>query len=111
MIGVKELPQTATAMGEMDSNWCHATSPKAFIVIDDKGGEEHGLKLQLGKGEKKEKFEKKSSSECVCLSQTGLTGLRDWSDRSPFLYSETVIIRTLFSLVDLKTCNVCYSVF
>ena len=48
MIGVIELPQTATAMGEMDSNWCHATSPKAFIMIDDKGGEEHGLKLQLG---------------------------------------------------------------
>jgi len=69
-------------MGEMDSNWCHATSPKAFIVIDDKGGEEHGLKLQLGKGEKKEKFEKKSSSECVCLSQTGLTGLRDRYDWS-----------------------------
>ena len=55
MIGVIELPQTAMAMGEMDSNWCHATSPKAFIVIDDKGGEEeHGLKLQLGKRRKGE---------------------------------------------------------
>ena len=66
MIGVIELPQTATAMGEMNSNWCHATSPKAFIVIDDKGGEEHGLKLQLGKGERKEKFKKTQLR--VCLS-------------------------------------------
>ena len=74
------------AMGVMDSDRRQATSPRTFMVIDDKGGEEHGLKLQLGKGEKKEKFEKKSSSECVCLSQTGLTGLRDRSDRSPFLY-------------------------
>ena len=66
MIGVKELPQTATAMGEMDSNWCQANSPKAFMVIDDKGGEEHELKLQLSKGEKKEKFKKTQFR--VCLS-------------------------------------------
>ena len=45
MIGVIELPQTAMAMGDMDSDRREATSPKAFMVIDDKGGEEHGLKL------------------------------------------------------------------
>ena len=66
MIGVKELPQTATAMGEMDSNWCQANSPKAFMVIDDKGGEEHGLKLQLGKGKKKKN--RRKSQFRVCLS-------------------------------------------
>ena len=45
MIGVIELPQKAMAMGVMDSDWRQATSPRTFVVIDDKGGEEHGLKL------------------------------------------------------------------
>ena len=44
MIGVIELPQKA--MGVMDSDWRQATSPRTFMAIDDKGGEEHGLKLQ-----------------------------------------------------------------
>ena len=51
MIGVIELPQKA--MGVMDSDWRQATSPGAFMVIDDKGGEEHELKLQIGTGEKR----------------------------------------------------------
>ena len=66
MIGVIRLPQMPLAMGVMDSDWRQATSPRAFMVIDDKGGEEHGLKLQLGKGEKKEKFKKTQFR--VCLS-------------------------------------------
>jgi len=33
------------AMGEIDSDWRQATSPKTFMVIDDKGGKEQGLKL------------------------------------------------------------------
>ena len=45
MIGVIDFPQTAMGMGEIDTDWCQATSPKAFMVIDDKGGEEQGLKL------------------------------------------------------------------
>ena len=48
MIGVIELPQTAMAMGEMDNDWRQATSPKIFMVIDDKGGEELELKLDNG---------------------------------------------------------------
>ena len=48
MIGVIELPQTAMAMGEMDNDWRQATSPKIFMVIDDKGGEEQELKLDNG---------------------------------------------------------------
>ena len=46
MIGVIGLPQMPLAMGEMDSDWRQATSPRTFMAIDDKGGEEHGLKLQ-----------------------------------------------------------------
>ena len=57
------------AMGVMDSDWRQATSPRAFMVIDDKGGEEHGLKpglkLQLGKEEKKSR---RKSQFRVCLS-------------------------------------------
>ena len=45
MIGVIGLPPMPLAMGEMGSDWRQATSPKAFMVIDDKGGEEQGLKL------------------------------------------------------------------
>ena len=45
------IPSDATGNGEMDSDCRQATSPRAFMVIDDKGGEEHGLKLQLGTGE------------------------------------------------------------
>ena len=41
MIGEIELPQTAMAMGEMDSDRRRAISPRAFMVIDDKAGEEH----------------------------------------------------------------------
>ena len=48
MIGVIGLPQMPLAMGEMDSNRCQATSPKIFMVIDDKGGEEQELKLDNG---------------------------------------------------------------
>jgi hypothetical protein len=33
----------------MGSDWRQATSPRTFMVIDDNGGEEDGLKLQLGK--------------------------------------------------------------
>ena len=56
------------AMGVMDSDWRQATSPRAFMVIDDKEGEEYGLNLYLGKGEKKEKSRRKTiqfSSECL----------------------------------------------
>ena len=88
-------------MRVMDSDWCQVTSPRAFMVIDDKGGEEHGLKLK-----KKRRREENLSSECVCFSRTGLTGLLDRFDRSPFLYSETVIISYFISFVDLRTCNV-----
>ena len=59
MIGVIGLPQMLLAMGVMDSDWRQATSPRAFMVIDDKGGEEHGLKLRLGTREK-EKSRRKS---------------------------------------------------
>ena len=65
MIGVIGLSQMPRAMGVMDSDCRQATSPRAFMVIDDKGGEEHGLKLQLGKGEK-EKSRRKSQFR-VCL--------------------------------------------
>ena len=69
MIGVIGLPQMPLAMWVMDSDWRQATSPRVFMVIDDKGGEEHGLKLglklQLGKGEK-EKSRRKSQFR-VCL--------------------------------------------
>ena len=65
MIGVIGLPQMPLAMGIMDSDWRQVTSPRAFMVIDDKEGEEHGLKLQLGKGEK-EKSRRKSQFR-VCL--------------------------------------------
>ena len=54
MIGVIGLPQMLLAIGVMDSDWRQATSPKIFLVIDDKGGEEQGLNLQLGKGKKEE---------------------------------------------------------
>ena len=43
MIG--ELSPTAMEMGVMNSDWSQATSPKTFMVIDDKGGKEQGLKL------------------------------------------------------------------
>ena len=66
MIGVIGLPQMPLAMGEMDSDWRQATSPRAFMVIDKKGGEEHGLKLQLGKGEKKKS--RRKTQFRVCLS-------------------------------------------
>ena len=62
----ERTPSNGNGNGEMDSNWCQPNSPKAFMVIDDKGGEEHGLKLQLSKGEKKEKFKKTQFR--VCLS-------------------------------------------
>ena len=55
MIGVIKLLQIPLAMGLMGSDWRQATSPRALMVIDDKGGEEeHGLKLQLGKRRKRE---------------------------------------------------------
>ena len=54
------------AMGETDSDLHQATSPRAFMVIDKKGGEEHGLKLQLGKGKKKKN--RRKSQFRVCLS-------------------------------------------
>ena len=39
----------------MDSRrWVEAASPRPFLVIDDKGGEEQGLKLE--EGEEKEKI-------------------------------------------------------
>ena len=41
------LPQMPLAMGVMDSDWRQATSLRAFMVIDDKGGEEHGFGLKL----------------------------------------------------------------
>ena len=53
------------AIGVMGSDWRQATSPRVFMVIDDKGGEEHGLKLQLSKGEKKEKFKKTQFRVCM----------------------------------------------
>ena len=65
MIGVIGLSQMPRAMGVMDSDCRQATSPRAFMVIDDKGGEEHGLKLQLGTGEK-EKSRRKTQFR-VCL--------------------------------------------
>ena len=64
MIG--ELSPTAMEMGVMNSDWRQATSPRAFMVIDKKGGEEHGLKLQLGKGKKKKN--RRKSQFRVCLS-------------------------------------------
>jgi len=64
MIG--ELSPTAMEMGVMNSDWSQATSPRAFMVIDKKGGEEHGLKLQLGKGKKKKN--RRKSQFRVCLS-------------------------------------------
>ena len=70
MIGVIGLLQMLLEMRVMDSDWCQVTSPRAFMVIDDKGGEEHGLKLK-----KKRRREENLSSECVCFSRTGLTGL------------------------------------
>ena len=70
------------AMGEMDSDWRQATSPRAFMVIDDKVGEEHGLKLQLGTREKQKS--RKISDQSVYFSRTGLTGLLDRSDRSSY---------------------------
>ena len=55
MIGVIRLTRMALAMGVMGSDWRQATSPRALMVIDDKGGEEeHGLKLQRGKRRKGE---------------------------------------------------------
>ena len=65
MIGVIRLLQIPLAMGLMGSDWRQATSPRALMVIDDKGGEEHGLKLQLGTGEK-EKSRRKIQFR-VCL--------------------------------------------
>jgi len=47
MMGVIRLPQMPLTMGVMDNDWCQATSPRAFMVIDDKGGEEHGFGLKL----------------------------------------------------------------
>ena len=57
MIGVIGLPQMPLAMGVIDSDWRHATSPRIFMVIDDKGREEHGLKLHIGTGEKRRRKE------------------------------------------------------
>ena len=66
MIGVIRLPRMPLDMGVMGSDWRQATSPGDFMVIDDKGGEEHGLKIQLGKAkEKKEKSRSQFSSECL----------------------------------------------
>ena len=48
MIGVIGLSQMPRAMGVMDSDCRQATSPRAFMVIDDKGGEEQELKLDNG---------------------------------------------------------------
>ena len=59
-------------------------------------------------------MEENLSSECVCFSRTGLTGQLDRSDRSPFLYSKTVIIGTLISFVDLglvMSATMCYEPF
>ena len=102
------------AMGEMGSDWRQATSPRTFMVIDDKGGEEHGLKLhQLGKKKRRRRVEV-SSVQSVCFSWTGLTSLLDRFDRSSFLYSETVIIRTLILFVDLRIvicATLCYEPF
>jgi len=47
MMGVIGLPQMPLTMGVMDSDWRQATSLRAFMVIDDKGGEEHGFGLKL----------------------------------------------------------------
>ena len=68
MIGVIGLPQMPLAMGVMDSDWRQATSPKIFLVIDDKGGEEQGLKLQLGKGKRK-KTRRKSQFRVSVLAR------------------------------------------
>ena len=80
MIGVIGLLQMLLEMRVMDSDWCQVTSPRAFMVIDDKGGEEHGLKLKLGTGEK-EKSRRKSQFRVSVLARpvrpvrwTGLTG-------------------------------------
>ena len=81
------------------------------MVIDEKGGEEHGLKLSLAREKRRRRVEEKLSSECVCLSQTGLIGLGDWS---AFLYSKTVIIHTLISFVDLRivmSATLCFEPF
>ena len=46
MNGMVNLLQVGMEM-EMDSEGqAEATSPRPFLVIDDKGGEEQGLKLQ-----------------------------------------------------------------
>ena len=59
-------------------------------------------------------MEENLSSECVYFSRTGLTGQLDRPDRSPFLYSETVIIGTSISFVDLglvMSATLCYESF
>ena len=67
MIWVIGLPQMLLAMGVMDSDRRQATSPRTFMVIDEKGGEEHGLKLKLGTGEK-EKSRRKSQFRVFVLA-------------------------------------------
>ena len=67
MIGVIRLPRMPLDMGVMGSDWCQATSPGAFMVIDDKEGQEHGLKLKLGTGEK-EKSRRKSQFRVSVLA-------------------------------------------
>ena len=67
MIGVIRLPRMPLDMGVMGSDWRQATSPGAFMVIDDKGGEEHGLKLKLVTGEK-EKSRRKSQFRVSVLA-------------------------------------------
>ena len=49
MIGMVNLLQVEMAMVvAMDSRrWVEAASPRPFLVIDDKGREEDGLKLQM----------------------------------------------------------------
>ena len=57
MIGEIQLPQTAMAMGEMDSDRRRAISPRAFMVIDDKGEKNmiKALAWQRRKGGEKKK--------------------------------------------------------
>ena len=58
------------AMGVMDIDWRQATSPRAFIVIDEKGGEEHGLKLSLAREKRRRRVED-NLVQSVCFSRTG----------------------------------------
>ena len=71
MIGVIRLPQMPLAMGVMDSDRRQATSPRTFMVIDEKGGEEHGLKLSLAREKRRRRVED-NLVQSVCFSRTGL---------------------------------------